>query len=103
MEVERLFIDPDIRLTTLSDSLSESPNNVSQIINQYFEQNFYDFINTYRINEAKKIIKSEQYSHLTIEAIGIDVGFKSKSTFYNSFKKNTLLTPLEFKKKINKS
>lgn len=98
MEVEKLYRNSDIRLSTLADTLAENPNKVSQVINQLFEQNFYDFINTYRVNEAKILLKSPLYDHLTIEAIGQEVGFKSKSTFYTSFKKHTTVTPVDFKK-----
>ena len=98
MEVEKLYRNSDIRLSTLADTLAENPNKVSQVINQLFEQNFYDFINTYRVNEAKILLKSQLYNHLTIEAIGQEVGFKSKSTFYTSFKKYTTVTPVDFKK-----
>lgn len=98
MEVDKLYRNPDIRLSTLADTLGENPNNVSQVINQLFEQNFYDFINTSRIKEAKILLKSPLYDHLTVEAIGQEVGFKSKSTFYASFKKLTSLTPVDFKK-----
>lgn len=97
METEKLYRNADIRLTTLAEALEENPNYVSQVINQLFGQNFYDFVNTYRINEAKMLLKSSQYNQLTIEAVGYDVGFKSKSTFYTAFKKMTTLTPVEFK------
>lgn len=98
MEVEKLYRNPDIRLTTLAETLGENPNNVSQVINQLFGQNFYDFINTARIKEAKILLKSSLYDHLTVEAIGQEVGFRSKSTFYASFKKLTSLTPVDYKK-----
>lgn len=98
MEVDKLYRNPDIRLTTLAETLAENANNVSQVINQLFGQNFYDFINTSRINEAKILLKSPLYDQLTVEAIGQEVGFKSKSTFHASFKKNTSLTPVDFKK-----
>lgn len=98
MEVEKLYRDPDIRLTAIAEALGENSNNVSQVINQLFGQNFYDFINTSRIKEAKILLKSPLYDNLTVEAIGQEVGFKSKSTFYASFKKLTSLTPVDFKK-----
>ncbi len=97
METDKLYRNSEIRLAMLADTLQENANYVSQIINQKFGQNFYDFINAYRIDEAKERLKSPQYEHLTIEAIGYEVGFKSKSTFYTAFKKNTALTPIEFK------
>lgn len=98
MEVDKLYRNPDIRLTILAEALGENSNNVSQVINQLFQQNFYDFINTYRIQDAKEKLKSPLNNHLTIEAIGQEVGFKSKSTFYTSFKKYTSVTPVDFKK-----
>ncbi|MEZ4909355.1 MAG: helix-turn-helix domain-containing protein [Saprospiraceae bacterium] len=99
MDFDKLYRNPEIRLTALSKILDESPNNVSQIINQKFNQNFYDFINSYRVKEASAMLVSSKYQHLTIESVGYDVGFKSKSTFYTAFKKFTHLTPVEYKNK----
>ena len=99
MVTEKRYRNHEIRLTSLAETLDESPNNLSQVINQKFSQNFYEFINAYRVQEATELLKSQKYNHLTIESIGYDVGFKSKSTFYTAFKKILHLTPVEFKNK----
>ncbi|MBK7028552.1 MAG: AraC family transcriptional regulator [Bacteroidales bacterium] len=70
---------------------------ISQVINEYYEQNFYNYINSHRIEEAKSIIRmpgSEKYS---LQGIANMVGFSSKSTFNKAFKKFTGNTPSEYR------
>lgn len=90
------YKNPEIRLAEFAKLVHESPNNVSQIINDVFRKNFYEFINEQRVNEAKKLLNAEKYKNYTITAIGFEVGFNSKSTFYNAFKKFTGTTPTKF-------
>ena len=68
------------------------------MINSKFGQNFYDFVNHYRIEEAKSIMVSNTDDKKTILEILYEVGFNSKSAFNNAFKKNTGKTPSEFKR-----
>jgi AraC-like DNA-binding protein len=60
--------------------------------------NFYEFINNYRIKEAKEILKTDKEQ--TISDVFLAVGFNSKSVFNTFFKKNTGMTPSEFRKQI---
>jgi AraC-like DNA-binding protein len=72
---------------------------VSQVINEYYEQNFNNFLNSYRIKEAcKRMSDLENYGNYTIEAISESVGFKSRSTFVASFKRITGLTPSQYQR-----
>lgn len=99
MEKEKYFTAQDLDLPKLASSISIPPSHLSQIINIHLKQNFNDFINTYRIKEAKKRLLDPKYNHLKLASIGSDVGFGSKSAFYSAFKKHTGVTPLEFKKR----
>ena len=73
---------------------------LSQIINEKLNCNFLDFINGYRIDDAKDKLLDENYEHFTILAIAYEVGFNSKSAFYTAFKKNTNSTPSQYRKSL---
>ncbi len=98
MECEKPFLNNDLTLQKLSEMLSISPHHLSQIINEKKNQNFFDFINSYRIEEAKNLLVDKKGELLTILAIAEEVGFNSKSAFNIAFKKYTSLTPSQFKK-----
>jgi len=94
---QQLFIDPDITLDSLAETLEIMPRDLSLIINRHFEANFYTFINNYRIEEAKKILKDPTKRDTTITDIYLAVGFNSKSVFYTFFKKFAGVTPTKFR------
>ena len=98
MENESPYLNNLFSLPQLAKNVSASPNNVSQILNELFNQSFYEFINTYRIKVAEKYLTDMRYSNINIEEIGFKVGFNSKNTFYKAFKKQKGKTPLQFKK-----
>lgn len=93
---ETYYLLPTASLKDLAKTLESNSNYISQIINANTNLNFNDFINQYRIEESKKRLLDRNYSHLTIEAIGNSVGFKSKATFYNAFKKHVEMSPKAF-------
>lgn len=99
MEKEKYFTDPDLNLLKFAKSLSLPPSHLSQILNIHLKQNFNDFINAYRIEEAKERIVDPKYRYLKLASIGSDVGFGSKSAFYSAFKKHSGMTPLDFRKR----
>ena len=99
MEEKKYFADQEMSLPKLASILSIPPPHLSQIINVHLKQNFSDFINSYRVKEAKKKLLNPEYKHFKLTAIGHDVGFKSTSAFYSAFKKCAGTTPLGFKKK----
>lgn len=98
MEVEKCYREADISLQSLSEKLSVSPHLLSQILNEKLNRNFADFINTYRIDEAKEILKSPRGARTKISTVAFDVGFNTMVAFYNAFKKYTGKTPARFKK-----
>lgn len=96
MKEEKLFKNPDLNLQTLSEKLNLSARNTSLLIKEKTDKNFYDFINSYRIEEAKRIL-SEDQSKPTILEILYEVGFNSKSVFNTTFKKQVNLTPTQYR------
>lgn len=81
METKKLFTKNDLTLNKLAERLAIPAHHLSQIINDRLQQNFYDLVNNYRVEEAKKRLLDPAYQHLTILAIGYEVGFSSKSVF----------------------
>lgn len=100
MHGKKPYLNPEITIRDLSEYMEIHPKSLSQLINSHFSQNFYDFINTYRIQEAKEIMNKNADEKMTILEILYEVGFNSKSAFNHAFKKNTGKTPSEFKKQL---
>jgi AraC-like DNA-binding protein len=97
MEEERPFTDGDINIQKLADKLSIPTPHLSQTINERQGKSFPDFINTYRVEEAKKKLLDPAFKHLSVLGIAEEVGFSSKSSFNSVFKKHTGTTPSEFR------
>lgn len=100
MEVQKLFLDEEISLPLLADKAEIHPNYLSQVINEKFGKNFYDFVNAYRVEEFKRLVREGQHKNKTLFALALDSGFSSKATFNNCFKKHTGITPTEFIKSV---
>lgn len=98
IQVEKVYLDNDLSLPKLSQKLAASYNETSFLINELYQDNFYNFINKYRVEEAKKILLSEKYNQLNILGIAYESGFNSKTTFNTTFKKCTGFSPTEFVK-----
>ena len=101
MRREKPYIDNELRLVNLADKVGFSTHLLSKIINEKSGKNFNSFINEYRLQEAEKLLISDEDFH--IKSIYYDVGFNNKVTFYNAFKSKYHCTPSEFKRKNNKS
>jgi AraC-like DNA-binding protein len=101
METEKLYLDSSLTISKLSERLSIPTPHLSQIINERLEQSFVDFINTYRVEEAKKRLLDPARKHISVLAIAEQVGFNSKSSFNSVFKKHVQMTPSEFRKSAN--
>lgn len=96
VRTKKLYLDFDLKLNTIAESLDKSIHHVSQAINQSSGMGFPDYINSFRIDLAKEKLLEPKLD--TIYAISLDVGFNSKAAFYTAFKKFTSQTPTEFKK-----
>jgi AraC-like DNA-binding protein len=100
MDNKKPFLDVELSLFKLASQLDISSHLLSYIINNGCNENFYQFINRYRIEEAKKMIQDPDMEHLSLMGIAFEVGFNSKTVFNTTFKKITNQTPSEFKKAI---
>ncbi len=100
---EKVYMEPDITLDSLAESLNIMPRDLSTLINRHFGINYYEFINRYRIEEAKRMLTSTDYINTTITDIYLQVGFNSKSVFYTFFKKIEGITPTQFRQNANQS
>ncbi len=99
MNNEKPYLSASLTVDDLAKRLDVPARQLSQAIHARLHKNFYDFINSYRIEESKKCIFDEAYSNKTLLAVAYDTGFNSKSVFNASFKKNTGMTPKEFRRK----
>jgi AraC-like DNA-binding protein len=97
MKETRPYLDPELNLSDLAKQMSIGRNQLSQVINSGVGDNFYNFINKFRIEEVKLLIKNDTDKKYTILSLANDAGFNSKSTFNNIFKKITGLTPSEYR------
>lgn len=97
MVEEKLYQEPELTLQQLSGKLNVPTYQVSQTLNEGMKKNFYDLVNGYRVEEAKRLLLDSKNKNYTILSIGFDAGFNSKTTFNTVFKKFTGLTPTEFR------
>ncbi|MBC7931256.1 MAG: AraC family transcriptional regulator [Rubrivivax sp.] len=97
METERPYTDGALNLQKLAARLSIPVQHLSQIVNERLNQSFTDFVNAYRVEEAKRKLLDPSLSHYSVLAIAEDVGFNSKSSFNAVFKKHAGMTPTEFR------
>lgn len=102
MTDEQPYLDPDLDLSKLAELLEINPKQLSQTINRSFSMNFYEFVNSYRIEAFKKRLQQPESEKLTLLGLAFECGFKSKSTFNDVFKKNTGKTPSAFAKQVKK-
>ena len=98
MTKDEPFLDPSLTVKTLSEKTNIPHRELSVLINQELKQHFFDFINSYRIEKAMRILKDTENAKVTILETLYDVGFNSKSSFNTAFKKHTGLTPTAYRK-----
>jgi AraC-like DNA-binding protein len=95
-EVEKIFKDPELNITKISEELEITRHQLSEILNSEIGVNYNTYVNKFRIEEAKKNLIDEPYN--SILQIAYSVGFNSKTAFNTAFKKNILMTPTEYRK-----
>lgn len=100
---EKKYLSSNINLNNIAQEFGISSGYLSQLINTHTQSNFNDYINELRITASKKMLSDPQFKNYTIEAIGLECGFKSKSNFFATFKKFSTETPNQYKNAKNKS
>lgn len=97
---EKRYLEASLNLDSIADELHLSKSHLSRLINSELHMSFTDYVNSLRVEEAKSYLQRPEFSEYTLIAIGLEAGFNSKTTFNNSFKKCTGLTPSEFRKSL---
>ncbi|MEO9817292.1 MAG: helix-turn-helix domain-containing protein [Flavobacteriaceae bacterium] len=97
----KTYLEPDFSLTILAKSTNIPKHHLSQIINLEMNTTFYDLVNTKRVHYAMSRIREQNDLGLTLEGLGYECGFNSKSSFFHNFKKNLGKTPGQYKKEIS--
>ncbi|MTI30726.1 helix-turn-helix domain-containing protein [Xanthovirga aplysinae] len=100
LKKEKLFLNSELTLTTLSDRMGITSKQLSQVINQVQQENYSQYITRYRIGEAKRMLSSWEYEHYKIAAIAFESGFNSLSSFNAAFKKHTNTTAVKFRQML---
>lgn len=96
MSTEKPFLNPTLGLPDLAIRLKVTSHELSYLVNEGFGENFYQFVNRYRVEEAKRLLHSKEHQHLNMLGIAYESGFNSKTTFNTTFKKLTGLSPSEY-------
>ena len=96
MEAEQPWLDPELTLSELAERVGLNASQLSYLVNRGFDQNFNDFVNTYRVEEVKRKMATPDFQHLSLLGIAFDSGFNSKATFNRAFKKLTGQAPSRY-------
>lgn len=97
---EKPYLEPKITIAELSHRTQIPVNQLSKVINEQLGLNFFDFINSYRVEEFKQLVHDNRFEHFTLLGLAFEAGFNSKSTFNAIFKKFTEQTPSEYVRQL---
>lgn len=97
---EKPFLNADFSVYTLADAVNTPRRNLSQVLNNGLSKNFYQYVNEYRIEEVKRLLKDPALAKSTILDIAFRCGFKSKSSFNSLFKQHCEMTPSQYRKQL---
>lgn len=98
MQSEKPYLDSSLSLSKLAQLMQIGTHELSYLINTCFEDNFFNFVNRYRVEESKRLLLSGDYQHLSMIGIAFEAGFNSKTAFNTAFKKMVGMSPSEFQK-----
>ncbi len=99
MAQKKPYLNTDLRLPQLAESLDISTHHLSQVINKELNKSFTEFVNEYRVEEAKDLLSDPKKDHFLIIDVGYSAGFNNKTSFYKIFKENTGYSPSMYRKK----
>ena len=100
MQEHKPYLENHLNLRSLAKELDVNANYLSQVINEKHDKNFFEFINSYRVNELKQMMNDPNNRQFTLLSMAFDCGFNSKTTFNTAFKRITGLTPSQYLKKV---
>ena len=101
IEENRCYTNPELKMSDLAEVLGLSSSKLSQVFSLYIKENYYEFINRYRLEEFKRLIAEGEYKKFTLTALSEKCGFK-KSSFFSTFRRVEGMTPTEYMKKVKK-
>jgi AraC-like DNA-binding protein len=99
MEEDKIFLEQNLNIEQFSSRLGMPVKEVSAVINKHFGTNFFEYINSHRVNEAKALLADKSMEDKTILDILLDSGFNSKSAFHRFFKRLVGMSPTEYRKR----
>ncbi|MDB4292393.1 helix-turn-helix domain-containing protein [Maribacter sp.] len=99
MVIDKMYLNPELTLGKLAEVIGITDKKLSTLFNSYLETTFYDYVNSFRIDEVKKSFAQIENNKYTLLAIAMDCGFNSKASFNRIFKKETGLSPSQYRKK----
>ncbi len=102
MNEKQLYLNQDLSLRELAESIDSTEKKVSYLINQHIGSNFYEWVNQFRVEKFKTEIRKSENNGLSIVGVALNCGFPSKSSFYRAFKSSVGCSPSEYLKKLNK-
>lgn len=102
MLTEKWYLEEDLTMPSLANKMGISAHQLSELLNSQLEKNFYEYINHFRLQQAKRMLSEDSFLHLTVSDIAYQSGFNNKNSFYRFFKQDTGMTPTNYRK-INKS
>ena len=97
MRAEKPYLDPHLSVRALAEAVGLAPRELSKAIGSSADGNFYSFVNRFRVGEARHLLADSAEARTSVEAIGLMAGFRSRSTFYEAFKRETGITPAQFR------
>ncbi|WP_340679019.1 helix-turn-helix domain-containing protein [Paraglaciecola sp.] len=97
---QQIFLNPTLKLRDLALNIKTPEHHISLVLNREYAENFFSYVNRFRIQYAKKLLQDESQLHLTMLDVALTAGFNSKSTFYSQFKAHQAMTPLQFREQL---
>ncbi len=101
MQQQQPYLNSELRIKDLAASLDIPSNHLSQVINQYAQQNFFELVNQYRVEAAQRMLVDDNLKKVNVSLIALDAGFNSQSAFYKQFKQRVGKTPKQFREQFN--
>lgn len=101
MEMQELYINPDLKIGQLSDKTGVSVYLLSYLFNHYLNSSYYDFVNSYRIEEFNRLLEKGEHTQYTLQALIERCGFSSRTSFFRYFKKVNGMSPGEYIRKFD--
>lgn len=99
MEKEKPYLDPDLNLPGMAEKLGMTVHALSHLLNTGLGENFFQFVNRYRVAESQRLLTDPAFAHYSMVAIAFEAGFNSKTTFNTTFKRLTGMSPSDFRAK----